>query len=321
MEAKSQLNAIKRLRELLVWSFISVGVLLILISFVSMPSEVQIIVRSFGLSLVPVGVVTLILSRYASTITEMLLREAVTTTIRDRLEQDMEAIDSTVKSDLQTIREIVREGMERVEQDMQALSPLFAAASKLGLEDVVLTRGIALTKFAWFLDAEAQKVDRGESARVWIVSSSLKGFLESTSEHFDGRRVIERIGQCRNCDLRIMMTDPEVADLRAKQERRESGEIPQEVRMNMAYLKRIGIARDSVRFYPGTPTVFAVVTTDRMLLNPYPYQTEAFRCFSMIIHKTLNPNADIFHQYLKYHFEEPWKRATPIAVDFWDKLQ
>ena len=132
---------------------------------------------------------------------------------------------------------------------------------------------------------------------------------------------MERIARCRQyCDLRIMMTDPGVADLRAKQERRDSGEIPQKVQMNLAYLKRIGVGRESVRFYPGTPTVFAIATTDRMLLNPYPYQTEAFRCFSVIVQKTLNPTADIFHQYSRYHFEEPWERATPIAADFWDRL-
>ena len=320
METQSQLNAIKRLRELLVWSFISGGALLILISLFPIPAEAQTIVRSFGLSLVPAGVVTLILSRYASSITEMLLREAVSTTIRDRLEQDMKTIDSTVKSGLQAIEKTVSEGIREVERNMEGLSPLFAAATKLGVEDVLLTRGIALTKFAWFLDAEAQKAERGEPARVWIVSSSLKGFLEATSEYFDGRRTMERIARCKCCDLRIMMTDPQVADLRAKQERRDSGEIPQEVQMNLAYLKRIGVARDSVRFYPGTPTVFAVATTDRMLLNPYPYQTEAFRCFSVIVHKTLNPTADIFHQYLRYHFEEPWERATVIPADFWDRI-
>ena len=137
---------------------------------------------------------------------------------------------------------------------------------------------------------------------------------------FDGRRMLERIVQS-NCELRILMTNPEVADLRTKQEERAEGEIPTNIRMNLAYLKRVGVKRESVRYYYGTPTVFAVATTDRMLLNPYPYQIEAFRCFSLTIHKTLNPHEDIFHQYIRHHFQEPWECAMEISLDEWGMLE
>ncbi|MBU1936372.1 hypothetical protein KKG05_03170 [bacterium] len=317
---KSGVKAVKRLRELLTWSIIAVGVLLILASLMPFLSEVHTILLSFGLSLVPAGVVTLILTRYASSITEMLLRETVETTIRDRIKEDMKQLGATVENGMANIALTVKQGVTQIEHDMHGLSPLFSAAAKLGLENVHLTRGIALTHFAWFLEAEVQKAERGnELSRVWIVSSSIKGFLEATAEYFDGRRMMEHIAHC-GCGLRIMMTDPKIADLRAKQERRADGEIAKEVEMNLAYLKRIGVKREAVRYYPGTPTVFAIATSDRMLLNPYPYQTEAFRCFSAIVQKTLNPDADIFHQYLRYHFEEPWERTTEIAAAEWDKL-
>lgn len=321
MDTKPQAQSItiRRIRELLVWSFIAIGVLLIVISFFIPAGAIQDVVRSLGLSLAPVGVVTLILSRYAASITEMLLREAVETTIRHRLEEDMKRLDSTVDGGIKHVAVTVRDGIEKIEQDMRALSPLFAAASKLGLENVHLTRAAALANFAWFLDAEARKAERGEPARVWIVSSSIKGFLSATAEHFDGRKMMERIARC-GCDLRIMMTHPEVADRRAQQEQRAAGEIPKEVEMNLAYLKRIGVPRESVRYYSGTPTVFAIATTDRMLLNPYPYQTEAFRCFSVVIYKTLDPDADIYHQYLRYHFDEPWQSTTEISLHEWNAL-
>lgn len=317
----SQMVARERLRELLIGSFVVVGALFVLLSFLPIFStEIQTILRSMGLSLAPAGIVSLILSRYASTITELLLREAVETTIRDRLQQDITRVHSTVESGLNDIAVTMKEGINQIERDMQGLSPLFAAASNLGLENVHLTRGIALTHFAWFLDAEIHKAERGEPARVWIVSSSIKGFLETATEHFDGRKMMARIVRC-GCDLRIMMTDPRMADSRAKQERRADGEIPKEIEMSLAFLKRIGVKRESVRYYPGTPTVFAIATCDRMLLNPYPYQTEAFRCFSIIVHKTLNPDADIYHQYLQYHFEEPWhQRAMEISPIEWEKL-
>jgi hypothetical protein len=316
---RSQVEAVRRLRELLVWSFIGIGVLLIVLSFLPLPTEVQAIARSLGLSLAPAGVVTLMLSRFASSITEMLLRETVEATIRDRLLSDMKRLDSIVANGMGEVDKTVKQGLDQIEHDMQGISPLFSAASKLGLDNVHLTRGLALTYFTWFLEAETQRAGRGESARVWVVATSIKGLLEATSEHFDGQRLMERIAGC-GCDLRIMMTDPKVADFRGEQEHRAEGEIPNDIIMNIAYLKRIGVKKDSIRFYSGTPTVFAIATSDRMLLNPYPYQTQAFRCFSIVVHKTLNPDADIYHQYLRYHFEEPWQNTKEISSDVWNNL-
>lgn len=310
---------IRLAHELLIGSVTVVGLLLILGAFLLPPGDARDVVRGIGLSLFPAGVVAFLLSRFAASLTEILIRQTIESTIRERLQEDMEKIESTVREGMTKIAATVSKEVDEVEAEMERLSPLLASASKLGLENVALTRAEALKSFAWFLDAECQKAERGEPARVWIVSSSIKGFLEASAEYFDGRRMMERIVRS-NCELRIMMTDPDIADLRAKQEQRAKGEIPNEIRMNLAYLKRIGVKRETVRFYPGTPTVFAVATMDRMLLNPYPYQTEAFRCFSLTVYKTLNPQADIYHQYLRYHFEEPWDRALEIPLDVWNQL-
>lgn len=302
-------HVVRRLYELLVGSLTVVGLGLILASsFVASPAT-QDVVRGIGLTLFPAGVVTFILSRFGTSITEMLLREAVETTIHDRLKEDMKQIDSTVK-----------EGMDRIDEDMKRFAPLYVSCAKRGVENVHLNRGSALENFAWFLDAEARKAEHKEPARVWIVCSSLKGLLDMSGEHFNGQRMMEKIVQS-GCDLQIMMTDPKMADLRAVQERRGPGEIPSEIDMNLCRLKRIGVKREAVKYYSGTPTVFAIATNDRMLLNPYPYQTEAFRCFSLVVYKTLDPEADIYHQYLRYHFKEPWERGKAIPPADWENLK
>lgn len=117
------------------------------------------------------------------------------------------------------------------------------------------------------------------------------------------------------------MTDPDMADARARQEGRAPREIPNEISMNIARLKRIGIRREQLKYYQGTPTVFAIVTTDRMSLNPYLYETEVFTCFSLIVCKTLNADSDIFHQYLNYHFENPWEHAREIIPSEWNNFK
>jgi hypothetical protein len=290
-------GVLSRIRELLVWFFIILGLLLIFISLLPLPPDAQTIVRGFGLSLFPAGLVTVILSRYVFSITETALRANLAATVGT----GMESIVSGVKV------------------EMESFSPLFASAALRGVDDILLTRAEALTKFAPFIAQEVGAATDDKPGRVWIVCSSLKGLLDMAADDFDGPRALG--GAAKRCDLRILMTDPEIADARANQECRAPGEIPAEVEMNLAFLKRIGVSRKSVRFYPGTPTVFAIATTDRMLLNPYPYQKEAFRCFSMLVHKTLCEDRDIFHQYLTWHFEQPWANAIPVPAERWLKLK
>jgi len=81
-----------------------------------------------------------------------------------------------------------------------------------------------------------------------------------------------------------------------------------------------------VRFVLHTPTVFAIATKDVMLLNPYPYGTEAFRSFCVTVRKSSAIGAnrarerDIYEQYEHYHFGEPWAHAEQIDPNVWDDL-
>jgi len=147
----------------------------------------------------------------------------------------------------------------------------------------------------------------------------MKGILSCAVEGFNGRKMMQRVVQS-GCDLRILMTRPDKADARAEQEHRRPGEIPEEIRGNLGYLKRTEVKRESLKWYPGTPTVFGIATSDRMLLNPYPYETEAFACFTIVVEKTIDADADIYHQYLEYHFEKPWRRGEELPPGDWDSV-
>lgn len=195
------------------------------------------------------------------------------------------------------------DGVPRPACDSRAGMPF---GSDLGLESIHPTRGAALETFVQYLEAEIERGQKGEPARIWIVSSSLRGFIVQSGAHFNGRAMLGRIAKS-SCDFRVLMTHPQMADHRAKQEDRDAGDIPDEIAKCTAMLKNTGIKEEQIKFYPGTPTVFAIAAGERMLLNPYPYETEAQGCFSLIVQKTRNPK-DIYHQYLEYHFERPWRR-------------
>jgi hypothetical protein len=69
------------------------------------------------------------------------------------------------------------------------------------------------------------------------------------------------------CDLRILLANPKAVAYREEQEQQSHGEISKEVETSLAYRMNIGIRRESIRLYSYTPIVFAVATSNGMLLN------------------------------------------------------
>lgn len=338
-QASTWRDVVKRSSELLILSFTIIGLGAIIFSIVLKgrvdPQWIDIL-RALGLTFFPSGIVSFMLARFASDNMELAILDTVKRTMGDRLERHVERITDDVTQQMKlglgtihervdgSLDEIEREvgtGLQVVNEEMAKLSPLHISCTQLGVQGVYLTRSEALLAFAWFLDAEITKALERKPARIWFVSSSIKGFLTTAMGDFDGRTMMSRIAKS-GCDLRIMMTDPTKADSRAAQEGRAEGEIPGEISMNLASLKRMGVSREHVKFYPGVPTVFGIATSERMLLNPYPYETEAFRCFSLIVYKTIDPSSDIYNQYLEFHFELPWnQRAEEVPMALWNGLR
>jgi hypothetical protein len=357
----------------LVGTITFIGLTLIIVSFF-LSEEVKDVLRGIGLSLFPTGLIAFLITYFVNKITEILVTKEMKKSFDEALRGAGQNIKSTIddirkelvdslanntdliKSNIDDVRKElvdslannmdliksnIQDDLVRLRKELEEFSPLFVSCSRLGLEDLYLTRSEALAHFASSLYAEIQKATiserfsgdsisemkygeiqkatRFEQPRVWFVSSSIKGFLEAASSGFDGINVLEQIVES-NCDLRILMTELDTANIRAQQEGRGKGDIPDEIKMNLRHLKRIGVRRECIKFYPGAPTVFAIATTDKMILNPYPYQTEAFRCFTLIVRKTEVNARDIFNQYLRFHFEEPWQHAAEVPPEMWETL-
>jgi hypothetical protein len=136
---------------------------------------------------------------------------------------------------------------------------------------------------------------------------------------FDGQDIIRRALE-KSCPLRLMLTNPEVGDRRAQQEHRDPGQIPADIRQSVRDLSNAGVPRDSIKYYGGSPTVFGLATSQHMLLNPYPYEQESHRCFTLIVRKT-EYRKDIYHQYRKAHFDDPWEHAQTVPESDWTRLK
>jgi len=189
----------------------------------------------------------------------------------------------------------------------------------LGLDFVYKNRGPALEKFSEFLEAEIARAGGGEDdACISFVSTSMRGFLVPAIARYDAEDILKK-AVAKKCKLRIMMVHPDCADIRAKSEHRDKGQIQRDIQTSLSTLRTLGVDQASVRYYKMGPTVFGIATSNKMLLNPYPSVGESQRCFSLIVHKT-KYETDIYQQYKQSHFDDLWTKdglSEPIPDTDW----
>lgn len=158
---------------------------------------------------------------------------------------------------------------------------------------------------------------RAEECEIYIVGTSFLGLLRP--EVHGQRELLEAIKdriQAPQCQVRFLLTHPAFAHLRQSLEgvqRREGFHIAQEILETVVLLRELGVPYKDVRFVKGTPTVFGIMTSRLMLLNPYPYQRQAYTSVTFLLdsnHGESDParglNA-VFRAYDDAHFRGVWE--------------
>jgi hypothetical protein len=112
-----------------------------------------------------------------------------------------------------------------------------------------------------------------------------------------------------------MLTHPSVADLRGRLEDRDPTFIGKEIIESVKILRDMGVPCENVRLYKGTPTIFGIKTKNRMLINPYPYKSQAMTspCFELISEKRL------YDCYSEKHFGA-WDSAVCERISNYDTV-
>ena len=150
-------------------------------------------------------------------------------------------------------------------------------------------RSTALVDFSNAMQNEAQRgKDMGS---LIIVGSSVKGLLENVK---DTPMIIKKAIEAR-CELRILLTHPQYSRYRENQEDRPTGAIEDEIFDGIRKLESCvedkfpetpdRILAPMVKLYKGTPTCFMIIAGNRMLINPYPYEEEAYKSYCILVRK------------------------------------
>lgn len=285
------------LAQLLSILLIAVGAALIVIGYLC-PPQYQQLVQGLGIALFPAGVISVLAERY-------MISHIVDTTIG--------AVDQSAKQSAQATQETLHLATGRLETALGAKIDATIASLRseigllqqghiLGVRAVYRNRTEALRDFARYLEEE--------ESEIAVVGSSLLGLVKFVDA--SGRTIKEILESRREkgCRIRLLLTHPSYSHFREGQEGRKKGMIAQEIEETLhIFADQLLLPAESIRMYEGTPTCFLVVTSQWMLINPYPYETESYNCFCILAENI--GNGSIYRQYYDFHYKKPWEENRP----------
>jgi hypothetical protein len=246
-------------------------------------------------------------------VTDDLYRGELSATIRAEIG---EALDRSTTS----MSALITESTSATLAFLREANTIVQDSQALGISRVHLTRVDALNRFSKHMLDEIDRAHHGHPSRLWFVCTDLKGFLDPETDNFNPQELIRSAAAAPTLDMRILMADPEYTAARSE----TSGTSTELRQRSQAMVNRLrgeyGVQESAIRFYSFRPTVFAIATTSHMLLNPYPLEGEGHRCMSVVVNRTSAADADghardIYHQYLRSHFDATWAAATARGID------
>lgn len=205
-----------------------------------------------------------------------------------------------------------RDQTEEVLQLYAGEIDLLKAVRYAGVTGICKRRQVALKCFSRAIDEESRE--------IMVIGSSLKGLFqkEEYQEVLDKLRFKAERGMVH---VKFLLTHPIVADFRAVAENRRSTEIGLEIINSLQALKEWNDQYCQVRLYLGTPTCFAIKTSNKMLINPYPYLSVSYDSPCLLLE--YSPEASgvssgyFFEEFNSAHFEA-WDSSLSVQIDDYD---
>lgn len=181
-----------------------------------------------------------------------------------------------------------------------------------GVVGIFKRREMACGLFARALDDETKE--------VMVIGSSLKGLLQK-DEYVEIAAKLRFKTDRGLSHVKFLLTHPIFADFRANQENRSPTEIGHEIIASLQELQRWNRQFCHVRLYLGTPTCFAIKTTRKMLINPYPYISTSYNSPCLILDaldaESMLP-AYFFDEFNALHFGA-WESNLSVRVTDFDR--
>lgn len=191
---------------------------------------------------------------------------------------------------------------------------LISSARQAGVVGIFKKRENAMATFASAISEEQRE--------IMVIGSSLKGLLQK-GEFRDIGTALKRKVDNEEVTVKFLLTHPIVADFRAKQENRAFTAIGEEIVKTLEELKEWKREYCKVRMYVGTPTCFAIKTSQRMLINPYPYVATSYESPCLVLERsqevTLDRQGYFFDVFNERHFGA-WETDLSVEITDFQKV-
>jgi len=264
-------------------------------------------VFALGGAFLPAGLLMLLFHVYLTT-TILSRTETILGGVARRMARGLrQAVVDTTEKSLVDTRGIVESHMKRIEaliNSVECAVPLLPKAQEMGLCMIHEDRNTALHSFREHIADERRGND------IYFVGSSLLGLLKVAGGDF---AALLREKREAGCKLYFLLTHPGYSGPREIQEGRTPEQISREIWNAVDKIREIGVPAESIKFYRGSPTCFAIMTPQRMLLNPYPYEREAYSCFCIEVTSDARGRA-IYEQYRDAHVVKPWQGGNAVPL-------
>ena len=185
--------------------------------------------------------------------------------------------------------------------DLSQPAKLMAQTISLGLMSVYPSRLAAI-------DAEFYRIMREETTGISIVGSTIFGLRGYATQLLDILNLLQEKVQNPAFQLRILLTHWDHISYRQDQEKTKKNiaryVISKELKQAVESLRDAQLDR-FVKFYRGSPTCFTIVCQGQklMLVNPYPYEGEAFNSWTAVFREA---PGEIYSTFTAYHVDLPW---------------
>lgn len=198
---------------------------------------------------------------------------------------------------------------------LEKLEGRLEAFKKLGLNFCHSSRSGALNRFLGYAreiispensDTEKKINYKSPQKTINIVSSSARGLMGYLDrEPHEVQKEWRELITTHPCQFHVLLTHPAYAHLRQPAEERSSGDIELEILKTAIYLNCVaGMGRDQLRFYRGSPTVFAIEVDRHILLNPYPYGKMAME--TLCLEFESESESSYVSDFVGMHFNHTW---------------
>ena len=233
--------------------------------------------------------------------------------ISEQLEADSsKQVKKESDEDMTIYQQLIQSTIDKSEsliKGYRAEIPILESFGAAGITGLYKNRRLGL---AGFTDAI-----RKSKEELYIIGSSLKGLILER-EYEEVANLILMKSKERDFQLRFLLTHPCVADLRARQEKRNRTEIGREVIATLRKLETWGIPEKCVKLYMGTPTCFGIKADDLMLLNPYPYGGVSYNSPCLTVQRKYDATGFFFDAFDTSHFGV-WESQVAVTIEKYSK--